>query len=131
MKLTFEACIEMIVTGHRQAQEEVGRPISVAVVDDHGDLIAFGRMEGAPIRTIAIAVNKAFTAIYMSRNTHEFKQMLSREGMQANWYGDDRVTGVPGGLLIKNGDQIFGAVGVSGLSPQEDVQIAELILSRQ
>lgn len=131
VKLTFETCVDLIAAGHRRAQEEAGRPISVAVVDGHGDLIAFGRMEGAPIRTIAIAVNKAFTAIYMSRDTDEFRQMLAQDGMQAAWYGDARVTGIPGGLLIRDGDRIIGAVGVSGLSPQDDVRIAKHILSQR
>ena len=129
--LTFENCGKMIEAGHRRAQEEKGRPISVAIVDAHGDLVAFGRMEGAPKRTATIAVNKAFTAVYMGRDTDEFNKMLSDAGMQAAWYGDARVTGLPGGSLIKDGDQIIGAVGVSGLLPAEDVEIAEHILSQR
>lgn len=128
--LAYKDCVTMIEAGHKYAQKEKGRPVSIAIVDAHGDLIAFGRMDGAPIRTCTNSMSKAFTAVYMGRDTHEFNKMLSETGMQAAWYGDERVTGLLGGLLIKDGDTTVGAVGVSGLLPQEDVEVAQHILHR-
>lgn len=128
--LTYGECIVLIEAGHKFAAKEKGRPVSIAVVDDHGDLMAFGRMEGAPIRTCANAMNKAFTAIYMGRDTHDFNKMLSETGMQAEWYGDKRVTGLLGGMLIKHRDTVVGAVGVSGLLPNEDIEVAKHIVNR-
>lgn len=58
----------------------------------------------------------------LGRGDIEGRRIWLRMGM--------RVTGIPRGLLIKDGDQIVGAVGVSGLLPREDLEIAEHILSR-
>lgn len=128
--LDYANCVKMIEVGHARAQKEKGRPISVAIVDARGDLVAFGRMKGAPFRTCTIAVNKAYSAVYMNRSTQEFGKMLADSGMQAGWFGDGRVTGLPGGVLIKDGDDIAGAIGVSGLAAPEDVEIAEHMLSQ-
>lgn len=127
-KLVYADCLAMIERGHAYALKEKGRPISIAIVDPHGDLIAFGRVDGAPIRTCNNAICKAFSAVYMGRDTHEFNKMLSDTGMQSHWYGDERVVGLLGGMLIKDGDTVIGGIGVSGLLPQEDMEVGRHIL---
>lgn len=126
--LAYEDCVAMIERGHAFARDRKGRPVSIAIVDPHGDLIAFGRAEGAPMRTCKNAICKAFTAVYMGRDTHDFNKMLSETGMQASWYGDERVVGLLGGMLIKNGPAVIGGIGVSGLLPQEDMEVGRHIL---
>lgn len=127
-RLAYKDCVAMIERGHAYALKEKGRPVSVAIVDAHGDLIAFGRVEGAPFRTCKNSICKAFTAVYMGRDTHEFNKMLSETGMQSHWYGDERVVGLLGGMLIKDGAAVIGAIGVSGLLPQEDMEVGRHIL---
>lgn len=54
-----QECVEIIL---QSAIGDGGKPVAVAVVDDYGDLIAFGRMDGASPRAVTGAINKAYTA---------------------------------------------------------------------
>lgn len=109
-----------------KAAAEYKRPICVAVCDAYGFLVAFNKMDGAPVRSIAISQGKAYTAARMGVNTDSFLARLHRENIPAIYFCDSQLTALPGGTVFKNADGvIFGAAGISGLAPQEDQEIAE------
>jgi glc operon protein GlcG len=100
----------------------------VAVADSHGELIAFARMDGAPISSIRIAANKAWTAARERKSTQEIgeKARHPEKGHDIAYYGDPKFVGWGGGVPVWKDGQVVGAVAVSGLSSSEDVVLATL-----
>ena len=123
--LSLQRSNELIRHAIEKASANYGRPICVAICDTAGFLIAFQRVEGAPVRSIAISQAKAYTAARMQGNTDALLERLRRENILLSYFSDDRLTALPGGSVIKNAEgMIVGAVGVSGLAAAEDQQIA-------
>jgi glc operon protein GlcG len=100
----------------------------IAVADAHGELIAFARMDGAPISSIRIAANKAWTAARERKPTKEIgeKARHPEKGHDIAYYGDPKFVGWGGGVPVWRNGQVVGAVAVSGLSSSEDVVLATL-----
>jgi uncharacterized protein GlcG (DUF336 family) len=120
---TANKCLEIAVA---KAQTEFKRPICVSVCDANGFLVAFSRMEGAPIRSIQISQSKAYTATRMGIATDEFLARLRNDNVDIGYYCDPLMTALPGGNLLKDSNgAVIGAVGVSGLKPTEDQVITE------
>jgi uncharacterized protein GlcG (DUF336 family) len=101
-----------------------GWPVVIAVVDDGGHLICLQRLDNTQFASVEIAIHKAKAAVAFKRPTKEWEKMLAD--------GQQRVLNLPGVLaseggvpLISNG-QIVGAIGVSGVKPSEDGQVARV-----
>lgn len=102
-----------------------GRPMAVAVVDDHGVLISCARMDGAPERVLRFAIRKAYTAAVMGRNTLDLKQEMAERGRSLADYGDPLFTSLQGGHVAVSNGRVVGAVAVGGSSQERDEAIAE------
>jgi glc operon protein GlcG len=100
----------------------------VAVSDEHGELIAFARMDGAPLSSIRVAANKAWTAARERKPTKEIGDKIRHpeKGFDIAFYGDRKFVGWGGGIPIWRDGQVIGAIGVSGLSSVEDIALATL-----
>jgi glc operon protein GlcG len=109
----------------------------IAVADSHGELIAFARMDGAPVSSIRIAANKAWTAARERKSTKEIGEKVRHpeKGHDIAYYGDPKFVGWGGGMPVWKDGQVAGAVAVSGLSSTEDMALAtlgiELILGKE
>ena len=122
-----QECVEIIL---QVALQDGGKPVAAAVVDDHGDLIAFGRMDGASPRAVSGAINKAYTAARMGRDTHVFAQLLKDQGYHHDWFGDRRFTGLKGGVAVNAANSCLGGLGVAGRSAEEDYELTQKGLAR-
>ena len=100
----------------------------IAVADSHGELMAFARMDGAPVSSVRIAANKAWTAARERKPTKDIGEKVRHpeRGHDIAYYGDSRFVGWGGGLPIWKDGQVVGAIGVSGLSADEDTALAAL-----
>jgi glc operon protein GlcG len=98
----------------------------IAVADTHGELIAFARMDGAPISSIRIAANKAWTAARERKPTKEIgdKARHPEKGFDIAYFGDSRFVGWGGGIPVWRDNEVVGAIAVSGLSSEEDIELA-------
>src|SRR4029077_11183776 len=116
--------IDLIVNKALQMQKAA----VIAVSDSHGELIAFARMDGAPVSSIRIAANKAWTAARERKPTKDIGEKVRHpeKGHDIAYYGDPRVVGWGGGLPVWKNGQVVGAVAVSGLSSSEDITLASL-----
>ena len=116
--------VDLIVEKARQMQKAA----AVAVADSHGDLICFARMDGAPVSSIRIAMNKAWTAARERKPTKEIGEKVKHpeRGHDIAYYGDPQYVGWAGGIPIWKNGEVVGAVAVSGLSSSEDINLAEL-----
>ena len=106
---------------------EIGQPMNVAVVDDGGHLLAFGRQDGAILGSIDIAINKARTSAIMRMSTEELGKAAATNGPL---YGIEVTNGgmviFGGGILLIDGDHgVVGAIGVSAGSVEQDVEAAQ------
>lgn len=110
----------------RAELEERGAGAAVAVVDDHGELIAFLRTDGCPLASINNAIHKAFTAARERKESGEVGTAARDEGFPITNFGDLRYTGWGGGVPVVVGGIVVGAVGVSGLPEADDVALARL-----
>jgi glc operon protein GlcG len=109
-----------------QKATAIQKPIAVAVADSHGELIAFGRMDGVPFPSINIAINKAYTAARAKKPTHEIGDKVKHpeKGYDIAYYGDPKFVGWGGGVPVLRDGEVVGAVAVSGLSAAEDAELA-------
>ena len=114
------------VTAIREALERTGKAAVIAVADAHGELVAFLRMDGAPLASIGVACNKAYTAARLRRTTREQGERVAARGIDMAYYGDPRFTGFGGGVPIIVEGVTLGAVGVSALSDAEDEALAAI-----
>ena len=109
-------------------REELGKRGKVAVlavVDPHGELLSLLRMDGAPVQSVRVATSKALTAAREGSATGELGKRFKENGWQmAN--SDPRFTGWDGGVPVLHRGQVVGAVAVSGLSQEEDAELARL-----
>ena len=119
----------------RRALEAISRELArralaavITVADDHGELIALMRMDGAPLSSIAIAMNKAWTAARERKPSFEVGRAARhpQTGFDIAYYGDQRYVGWGGGVPVMIGGVVIGAVAVSGAPEAADVEMAEL-----
>lgn len=109
-----------------QAVPKGSRPISVAVMDERGDLICFAKMDGAHGFTNELALRKAYTSARRRIDTSKLGKHLQESAWSTIDYGID-YTVIPGGVVIvKSGEETaYGSIGVSGRIPaSEDEEIA-------
>ncbi len=124
--------------GHAEAQKAIeviqtellkrGQAAVITVADSHGELIALLRMDGAPLPSIQIATNKAWTAARERRPSREIGRAVRdpEHGFDIAYYGDPKMVGWGGGLPVVVEGVVVGAVGVSGLPQEVDMELAQL-----
>src|ERR1700681_2408527 len=81
---------------------QLKRAAVVAVPDSHGELIAFARMDGAPVSCIRIAANKAWTAARERKSTQDIGERARHpeKGHDIAYYGDPKFVGWGGGIPV-------------------------------
>ncbi|WP_119157416.1 GlcG/HbpS family heme-binding protein [Caldimonas tepidiphila] len=106
--------------------EALGRRVNVALVDPAGTLAGFLRMPGAPLHSVEIAIDKAYTAASFGIPTAGWSELLAthsaavRDGLVRR----PRFVAFGGGLPLVEQGVCIGAIGVSGASEDEDERIA-------
>lgn len=100
---------------------------SIAVVDSAGSLLVFLRMDGAKLIAGPIAINKAFTAATAQARTADIapKSLPGEAGFMIQNQHDGRFTTLGGGVPLVSQGSVVGALGISGGSVAQDVDIAE------
>ena len=104
--------------------EAQGDGAAVAVVDAHGELVAFVRTDGCRLPSIEIAMHKAFTAAREGVESATIGERSRTEGFPITNFGDLRYVGWGGGVPLTIGGQVIGAIGVSGLPEADDIELA-------
>ena len=116
-----------IVAAARAKAEEIGVPVCIAVTDESGNLIAFGRMDDSKPTSVGLAIDKSYSAAGVKKGTHVLGE-VSQPGAPA--YGlsstlGGRMVVLSGGLPVLLDGQVVGAIGVSSGAPDQDLEIAE------
>ena len=108
----------------RSVLDGASGPISVYVVDDHGELVAAASMDGAAPDTRLNAERKAYTAARSDATTTRALAAKVRDDPAELASFDPRFIFFLGGVAAFSGERRAGAVGVSGLSGDEDERLA-------
>jgi uncharacterized protein GlcG (DUF336 family) len=95
--------------------------VVIAILDDGGNLLFLQRMDGTQIGSIDVAVAKAASAIKFKRPTKVFEDLIKERPAILKLPG---AIPVEGGLPLTVDNQIIGAIGVSGVTSQQDGMIA-------
>ncbi|MDX6294954.1 MAG: hypothetical protein QOH50_4029 [Kribbellaceae bacterium] len=123
--VSLEDARRVIAAGEAKANE-IGQPMNIAVADVGGNLVAHVRMDGAWLGSVDISINKAFTARAFDISTAD---LATNAAPGQQFYGihvsnRGRVMIFAGGEPLRRGDEVVGAVGVSGGSGEQDQAVA-------
>jgi uncharacterized protein GlcG (DUF336 family) len=103
----------------------LGVPQVVAILDESGLLKAFCRMDGAPLISIEVAQNKAYTALLGAPSQDFFNRIKDDPALLAGVPHISRIAVFGGGLPIKIDGAVVGGIGVSGASVEQDIACAQ------
>ena len=125
-KMNLELAKKLI----ERAEEEANKlniPMVISIVDESGNFIACHRMDDALLVSVDIAQNKAWTSVAMKMSTEELAQLVGegKELYGINTTNNGRIVVFGGGIPLWKNGKIIGAIGVSGGSVEEDIQVAQ------
>ena len=116
------ADVHKMMAACRAEAEKNDWKVSIAILDEGGFLLHFDRMDGAPLISAEVAIGKARTSALTRQPTKFWEERVKERPAFANF---------PAGLLIqgavpiRHGDDVVGAIGVSGVQSAQDEQIAQ------
>ena len=114
-----------------EANKEPDRPLAVAIVDDTGIMISYGRMDRCREVPKRMAIRKAYTCALSGQDSKDYAERLAGQGRTVAEMGDPMLAAVQGGVVILHpgSGSIMGGIGVSGLAAQEDEDLAKIGLA--
>jgi uncharacterized protein GlcG (DUF336 family) len=124
--VTLEDAKEIVAAAEAKA-EEIEVPMCISVADDGANLVSFHRMNGALLGSVDISQNKAYTSVSLKSTTEEVGETAQPGAALYGIGGTNggRIVTFGGGIPLREGGDIVGAVGISGGSPDEDMAVAE------
>jgi uncharacterized protein GlcG (DUF336 family) len=116
-----------IIAAAQKKASDIKQPMNVAVCDAGGNLLAFERMEGAWLGSIDISINKAWTSRAFDIATGDLAKHSQSGGQFFGIHVSNggRVMIFAGGVPLKKGGQVIGAIGVSGGTGEQDQAVAD------
>jgi len=116
---------QAMIRGAAAKATEMGVPMSIAIVDEAGELKAFERMDGALMLSVDIAQNKAWTSVSFGICTHEWWDFIKGDDpLLHGIVNHPRLVVFGGGYSIKIDGQVVGGIGVSGGHYTQDMEVA-------
>jgi uncharacterized protein GlcG (DUF336 family) len=125
-EITLNDARAVIAAAEKKAAE-IGQPMNIAVADSGGNLVAHVRMDNAWRGSIDISIKKAWTSRAFDIAT---KDLANHSQSGDQFFGihasnDGKVMIFAGGIPLKRGGKVIGAIGVSGGSGEQDHAVAE------
>ena len=122
--LSLEKARKIVRVGEKKAKE-MNLSAVFTIVNSEGNLIIEERMDNAILVSIDVAYKKAYTAAALKLNTEDLTALVQPGAMFYGLQSDPKYIVFGGGMLLKVNGKIVGAVGVSGGTAQEDIEIAK------
>ena len=116
-----------VIAAAEKKGREIECPSNIAVEDEGGNLVSHVRMDGGWIGSIDVSINKAFTSRAFDIST---KELAANSQSGGQFFGihvsnHGRIMIFAGGIPLKRGGKVVGAIGVSGGSGEQDQAVAE------
>jgi uncharacterized protein GlcG (DUF336 family) len=121
--LTLDAARRMASAAEAEARRNNWN-VSIAVVDDGGQLLLFQRMDNAKLVAIDIAIRKARTAVFFQGETKGLEEEVTKGG-RTSLLPIDGLMPLEGGIPLVVEGKVVGAIGVSGVTGAQDAQCAK------
>ena len=120
-----ELAHRMIAAAEAKARE-IGQPMVISVCDESGVLKAYSRMDGAPLLSVQVAQDKAYTAAGFGMSTEGWHDFIKDDPPLATGAttGIDRLVIFGGGYPVQVEGRIVGGIGVSGGHYSQDMEVA-------
>jgi uncharacterized protein GlcG (DUF336 family) len=123
--ITLETAKKVVAAAEAEARKN-NWPVVISIIDSGGHIVLLQRLDNTQLGSIEIATAKAMTALKLRRPTKALHDGLAAGGSGLRLLTlFDGVSLIEGGLLIVEGGKIIGAVGVSGVTQEQDGQIAK------
>jgi uncharacterized protein GlcG (DUF336 family) len=101
-------------------------PVAIAIVDSSAKLVAFSKIDNTQHGSVDIAIGKAVTAVNLRRPTKALQDAVGQGGANLRLLAVPGVMPLEGGVLIMGADgKVIGGIGVSGVTSQQDAQVAQ------
>jgi uncharacterized protein GlcG (DUF336 family) len=127
--LTAEAADELVHAAAAQA-DAAGKPMVISICDAAGELLAFRRMDGAPLLSVGIAQDKAYTAVAFGIPSDQWHEFIKDDPpLSLGIVHTPRLVTFGGGYPVKVDGQVVAGIGLSGGHYSEDMAIAEKALA--
>ncbi|AXF55937.1 GlcG/HbpS family heme-binding protein [Salicibibacter kimchii] len=125
-KLNLEMA-KKVIQGAETEASRLGVQMVISIFDEGGNLIATHRMDDAWLASIDIAQNKAWTSVALKMPTSNLEEEAVPEGSLygLNTTNQGRIVVFGGGIPLEKDGRVLGAIGVSGSTVSDDVQVAE------
>ena len=117
-----QAEVTRLLAAARQEAEAQQWSVTIAVVDDGGHPLGLERLDGCAPASAYIALEKARSAALGRKETRDYEQMVN--GGRIAFVTAPLLTSLEGGVPLRVDGQVVGAIGVSGVKPEPDAQVA-------
>ncbi len=117
-----EAGAQQVIIAAKREAETLQAPCAIAVVDGSGILVAFTKMDGVRPGSPDLAIGKARTSALLQRPSGETEENVDNGRLAFVTSG---LMTLRGGVPLRSGGLVVGAVGVASLNKENDVKIAE------
>lgn len=121
--ITLEEAKRVVDAAEAEAAAN-GWAVVIAVTDSGGNLVVLHRMNHAQLGSVDIARAKAATTVRFKRPTKSFEDGLEEGGRNTRALSMEGVCAVEGGIMLIRNEEIIGGIGVSGVLPTQDAQVA-------
>lgn len=122
--VTLDQAKKMIAAGQAEAKKN-NWPVAIAVVDNAGMLVAFEKLDQTQNGSVMIAQDKAVSAAMLRRPTKAVQDAVAGGGAGVRFLGLRYASPVEGGLPITIDGKVAGAIGVSGVTSEQDGIVAK------
>ena len=122
--ITLEQAKKAMASAEAEARKNNWNVV-IAIVDSGGNIVMLQRLDDAQFGSIDVARQKAHTAVAFRRPTKVFQDLIAQGGVNLRLLKLEGASVLEGGVPIVLGGKIVGAIGVSGVTSQQDAQIAQ------
>ena len=122
--ITLEQAKKAMASAEAEARKNSWNVV-IAIVDSGGNIVMLQRLDDTQFGSIDVARQKAHTAVAFRRPTKVFQDLIAQGGVNLRLLKLEGASPLEGGVPIVLGGKIVGAIGVSGVTSQQDAQIAQ------
>lgn len=122
--ISLEQAKKALVAAQAEARKN-NWPMAIAVVDNHGFLVAYEMMDNTQTASAQVAIDKAASSAMYRRPSKAFQDAVAGGGAGLRVLNLRGASSVEGGLPLMSGGKIIGAIGVSGMASDQDGVVAK------
>jgi len=123
---TAEAILKKAVS----KSEELDICVAIAIFDSESELVLFQKMDDTPELCVKLSQAKALTALKLMNDTDKFSYLVTKNtGILSDIRYEESISLIGGGKIILENGSVIGALGISGGTEEQDVEVAAFAIS--